>query len=201
MKKERIDDSYFHSIAKEGKVKGLVDGKYYYKEKQENINYIFEYEVFQYEHLSFENYMTFNTGDYYPFRNEAVCDFTIKGSCLKQYEEEIDDLILNCPYLYKGLTGKNEEGNTISFCITRRIVFPHHIGRGVNLTNTRFSDGKHGSKIKNTVYEEDFKVHQKNVDHTIKKYKSLEKRWIIFTLTIIMILIIRILIYMKNILF
>lgn len=127
-------------------------GKYYYKGKQENINYIFEHDIFQYEHLSFENYMEFNTGDYYPFSEEAVCDFTIKGSCLKQYEKEIDALFSNCPYLYAVLTGKNTEDNKISFFITRRIVFPHHIGRGIALTNTGFSDGKHGSKIRKAVY-------------------------------------------------
>lgn len=165
-------------------------GKYYYKGKQENINYIFEHDIFQYEHLSFENYMEFNTGDYYPFSEEAVCDFTIKGSCLKQYEKEIDALFSNCPYLYAVLTGKNTEDNKISFFITRRIVFPHHIGRGIALTNTGFSDGKHGSKIRKAVYEEDFKVYQKNVDHAIKKYTNLFQKCQILCIIICLFLLI-----------
>lgn len=195
LEKERNDDSYFHSVAKEGKIKGLVKGKYYYTGKQNTINYVFEHDIFQYKHLSFENYMEFNTGDYYPLRDEAVCDFTIKGSCLKQYEEEVDALFSNCFYLYTGLTGKNEEGGKISFVITRRIILTHHTGKVVDLTNTGFSDGKHGTKIRNAVYEEDFKVYQKNVDHAIKKCTNLFQKCQIFSIAIFILLLINIWIY------
>ncbi|WP_461812782.1 hypothetical protein [Faecalimonas sp.] len=195
LKKKRNDDFYFHSVAKEGKVKGLVEGEYYYEGKQENINYIFEHDIFQYKSLSFENYIEFKTGDYYPFSEEAVCDFTIKGSCLKQYEEEIDALFSNCPYLYTGLTGKNEEDNKISFIMTRRIMFTHHIGQGINLTNTGFSDGEHGAKIRKIVYEEDFRVYQKNVDHAIKKYTNLFQKCQILCIIIAIFLLIDVLVY------
>lgn len=195
LKKERNDDSHFHSVAKEGKIKGLVEGKYYYAGKQENINYVFEHDIFQYKHLSFENYMEFNTGDYYPFRDEAICDFIIKGYCSKQYEEEVDNLISNCPYLYSGLTGKGKEGSKVYFLIVRRIILTHRTGKGVDLTNTGFSDGKHGSKIRNAIYEEDFKVHQKNVDLAIKKYKDFRKTCRIFCIVISIFLLINIWVY------